>query len=299
MSNLDEKTLGYKLSRVDLEVEKLKLQADFELPGKRIDTDYLRHDYDVYSLRIGISEPLEDGGCVLKYDSQDDLKAKINENWESLTGNYVFDFLATIIELDDDELILSLYEKHLNEGNYYNDPQLLAGIAMYLKDNNLKEEVIRKIDAICMSPDYKYDGDAEDMFHEANKAGYNYTREYCQKSLRDRFISHVVATLNNPDIMMGYYNEMNDIYAKEIVLNAIQRFPEYTPQLTMEELQEVSARMKEEVVQAEALNAQTRTALEEEIMASLSQLTKAKQEYARLTQNITKGTSQEDSFDLE
>ena len=264
-----------KWSRVDLEVEKLKVQSDIEAEGE------LPHDCTY--LKKGLDNPFEDGSCKYIYNSNDELRNQILANWDIDTGNDCFDFIATLAELEGDEEKLELFDKYMDEQAY--DEQLFTAIATTLKDDNLKQKCIQKLDEIFEQA-HGYTDDAFEMAEEAKEYGYtDYTKEHCGKILRDRYVSWIASTFSNPELMIQYYEGFDDKYAKKDLLYAILQHELYNRELSTEELQEVASRMKEEVNRAETLNAQTRAGIEEEILASLKNLTKAKQEYARLTKS--------------
>lgn len=296
MSDLNE------LSIVDLEIEKLKLQSDFEVSEKNGEDKIMV---------IGLDSCLYPDVFYNRYSSEGyigagfpkdvELREQILKDWNDFIKASYCETILILQRIMHDEIKMDLYEKLKEDSNEsgYNDARILAELVATLDDDEQKLEYLKQISECSIDSEGVFldTAEIEDMMYMAKEEGIDgYTEEYCMKILKDRYMAQIIVTLEDPDIMMEYYKQMNDVHARQMVIEAIEEeFPEYSRELTIEELHEVSDRMKEEVSKVEALNAQTRAGLEKEIMAALKSLTKAKQEYARLT----KETSKEDSLDLE
>lgn len=272
-----------KWSKVDLEVEKLKTQADIQAkdpiysiqPKMAANNSYLENNLTVEDLmqEFGYDPYKEDLSTFLNSD-------RFNWDWNAIK-NSPYDFLDIICSLPSDEMKLQAFEKY--EKKTGRDFHTFYILLTSLNDDRLR---ISKIDGLQERIEEEYDGVFDEYTTDYYKDVYDsknmLTENEFKEIFEEQLVAGIVSCCKNPELMIPFYDKVNNLGPKSSILQSISSCPEFSGELSTEELKEVSNRVSEEVKKIDDLNAQTREGIEEEIMDSLKQLTKAKQEYEKL-----------------
>lgn len=171
--------------------------------------------------------------------------------------------IVGVNEMVDNELKLGLMEKIAKRME--SDMEMIYVMRETLPFIKGDENKCKYLEQIISARKKTLVADNTVSWFESTCGNKGYTREEIIGLDIDRIICNTVASLDSVDEIMKYYNNMINPYAKRYILDQIaERFPEYTQELTKEELEEVFARMTARVKNTEQAVG-TKTAKNEDI----------------------------------